>query len=456
MGDNHLSEADRRLRAAHDRLERECIRTASTSDSDSVSLSVAGSEIVYRFVDVLHAVTWFDLLTYGEALKRRKLIRGFEAAYPRIVFSMDASARASLMGYASPVEGATSFDASEIPLESREAAPTSAEVAAPQAVLTTQRPAPPPGNFPPPTEIMKAILTVVAVKPLYNADILEHASQILGYPLAQAIAAGTTPDGVSVSRTFDRMFHMLRNSSLLARKGKAYALTPEARRRFASGDLGLECEPIMEAGRPGEKRKKKPKEKRLPIDPVIAETGLGQMKHEELVSLWKNAVKILANALKKKQHGQARIMMARVTKEWEIRAKSETGYFKWPTTVAKGGNGKLAFDAEKEGMLSFLEYHVGNVRGEPESVRRLILRRVFECTLPPVAGREYMAQWGENASPKRLHKMAVSIASFARMFKRRRSSSFDDAIREWVADLEFLRVTYYVKKFGFGWPTTAI
>jgi hypothetical protein len=180
----------------------------------------------------------------------------------------------------------------------------------------------------------------------------------------------------------------------------------------------------------------------------------------ELVAVWKNAIKILANPRSRASHSAAEKAIRDVTLEWERRTvEMDEELFPWPTTEAKGGNGLLSLsDAIPEGMLAFLEYRVGRVQGEPEAVRRGILARVFEGTLPPVFSRAYMADWGANGSPARLQKMAVSIAAFVRNNKRRRIGDFSDAIREWEGDLDWLYRTYYVGRFRFasGWPETAV
>ncbi|HWF78324.1 MAG TPA: hypothetical protein VN694_14235 [Caulobacteraceae bacterium] len=49
--------------------------------------------------------------------------------------------------------------------------------------------------------------------------------------------------------------------------------------------------------------------------------------------------------------------------------------------------------------------------------------------------------------------MAASIASFARSKKRHDAVRFAQAIRDWQSNLGYLHRTYYVGRFGFGWPT---
>lgn len=430
-----------RLRAAHDRLERECVRSISGTIPQTLSISVSGSTLVYSYGGEIHPITWFDLLTYGEALKTRRVIRSFDAAYPCISFALDDTARAAFLAHLS----ARPTEVEETSDPSKEGDHPLPESVGPMNEAPAIEPARPgqDGSLPPLSDIMMAILVALREGPLRRNELLERAGDVLGYPLARAHAGEVPTDGVSVHRTMDRMFSLLvYQYRLVLREGKTFELTAEARAKLvANVELDLQCHPVM--------KPKKDKKSRA--------TGLQRLGHEGLVTMWGNAVRILANPQKKRMHDQARSVIDKITREWELRARSETGYFKWPSTEARGGNGRLTmFDAEKEGMLSFLEYRVGRVKGEPQAVRRMILVRVFEGSLPPVFNKDYMSQWGANGSPERLHKMAVSIAAFARNFKRRRSANYNDAIRDWEADLEFLRVTFYVGRFGFGWPVTAV
>lgn len=102
-------------------------------------------------------------------------------------------------------------------------------------------------------------------------------------------------------------------------------------------------------------------------------------------------------------------------------------------------------------MLSHLGYHVGKT-GEPSAPKRQrLLARVFQGQLPPVNGPEYMVSWGDRGTPKRLQKIAESIAAALKSAKRR-SADYSVAIEHWEEDLAHLHAAYYVGRFGFGWP----
>jgi hypothetical protein len=442
--EERIEKADRQLRAAHDRLRRECVRGASMPDAETISISVAGGEVVYNHEGAAHAITWFDLLTFGESLKSGRIIERYDAAYPRIAFKLDGRAKAAFGAVAAAsVVVEDEPTASAVAVHSRTPEPKPVKTVVPER--PRHRPA---GGLPELPEVMRAVLLALVEGPLKRAELLEAIGKQLAYPLAKAHAGEIPTGGVSIQRTMDRIFGLLVGNDLLHRENKMFSLTELARLKISTGvDLALKCDPIMETDPVANPTKPK----------KTGRTGLERRTHAELVTMWKNAVKVLADPLKKRDHSKAKDVIDEITREWEARAKSETGYFKWPTTEAKGGNGKLAiFEAEKEGMLSFLEYRVGRTKGEAQVVRRIILRRVFEGSLPPVFNKTYMAEWGANGSPERLHKMAVSIAAFARNFKRRKSSAYDDAIKDWEADLADLRLNFYVGKFGFGWPVTAI
>jgi hypothetical protein len=443
--EDRFEKADRQLRAAHERLRRECVRGASMPGAETISISVAGGDVVYTHEGASHAITWFDLLTFGESLKSDRVIGRFDAAYPRIAFDLGDRARkafGAVAAVSAAVEDELSAPAVAVPSQPPEP-PRPAKTVVPER--PRKRPA---GSLPDLPDVMRAVLHALVEGPLKRVELLEAMDEPLAYPIAKAHSGEIPTGGVSIQRTMDRIFGLLVSNGLLHRGNKMFSLTEPARLKIASGaDLDLRCDPIMETDPVAKPTKPK----------KTGSTGLERRTHAELVTMWKNAVKLLADPLKKRDHSKAKHVIDEITREWEARAKSETGYFKWPTTEAKGGNGKLAiFDAEKEGMLSFLEYRVGRTKGEAQGVRRIILRRIFEGSLPPVFNKAYMAEWGANGSPERLHKMAVSIAAFARNFKRRKSSAYDDAIKDWEGDLADLRLNFYVGKFGFGWPVTAI
>lgn len=145
--------------------------------------------------------------------------------------------------------------------------------------------------------------------------------------------------------------------------------------------------------------------------------------------------------------------------EWRRRTgpgSNPDDYFRWPSTEAQIGDGSLSDPDQwlREGLLKFLQYSVGRYQEGNETSRRAILAAVFDGDLPPFHSAEYMRGWGKPSTALRLHKMADSLAAFARNFKRQQNPRFDDAIADWEADLKFLYDTYYVEHFKFDWPTS--
>jgi hypothetical protein len=182
---------------------------------------------------------------------------------------------------------------------------------------------------------------------------------------------------------------------------------------------------------------------------------LPQMGPEATLQVWSNALRLLERGGAPQTRQAAQVILDAVEDAWLKRSLgTPEGWFPWPSTSAPGGDGSLTAAAWMElGPLKALGYTVGQ-EGEPPSVRRAILRRVFEGVIPPVFPRAYLMQWGEPSSPARLHKMADSIASFTRSAKRRDAVALREAIADWEMDLAHLRNAFYVGRFGFAWPTT--
>lgn len=136
--------------------------------------------------------------------------------------------------------------------------------------------------------------------------------------------------------------------------------------------------------------------------------------------------------------------------------------FRWPTTDTPG-NRRMAVEGlddvnwRKIGLLGMSGYRVGYIRGQPAGMRRKILNTLFlKDTLHDIGDREYASEWGGQRTPKRLKKIADSIATFVRNTKRRRDRSYAQAIEEWEADLSYLKEQFYDNWGGFPWPGTEI
>ncbi|GAA0761838.1 hypothetical protein GCM10009076_15230 [Erythrobacter ramosus] len=178
-----------------------------------------------------------------------------------------------------------------------------------------------------------------------------------------------------------------------------------------------------------------------------------RLTNDELLDLWRKQMPRAMDRQSKLQSlGQDYVDA--IEGEWRRRtilARLDPGHFKWPTTHASPGTGAFGSIEHDEGMLSHLGYHVGKTGEQSALKRQRLLARVFEGQLPPVNGPEYMESWGDRGSPKRLEKMAESIAAAVKSAKRR-SADFSVAIQHWEEDLSYLHAAYYVGRFGFGWP----
>jgi hypothetical protein len=185
-----------------------------------------------------------------------------------------------------------------------------------------------------------------------------------------------------------------------------------------------------------------------------------KMKIRETVTLWHNAIRILEDPRQKSQHSPARIVLDAIGAEWEKRRKApldKDDKFDWPSTDADPGSRfPDTDDWIREGVLQYMGYRVGDTDGERQAIRQRILSEIFNRSIPPVFPRQYLDQWEQPSSVGRLKNLAETIAALARNAKRRRDDSMRSAIRDWERDLEFLYYEYYVEKFHFAWPSTAI
>ncbi|KKB79725.1 hypothetical protein VW35_04220 [Devosia soli] len=202
-----------------------------------------------------------------------------------------------------------------------------------------------------------------------------------------------------------------------------------------------------------------PEPKRRESSSLLEMPELTGLDLPKILGIWKNAIR-LSVSLDARRRQRGELALSKIEQEWKRRglsALSSRDYFRWPSTGAPGGAGGFDLgDAPAAGVLSYLDYRVGQTRGEAPAIRQMILRRVFEGELPPVFPAEYLQQWGAKASAPRLQKLAESLASFCRNAKRRDRGNLADAIRDWESDLAYLHTHFYVAKFRFGWPNSRL
>ncbi|WP_085044187.1 hypothetical protein [Ensifer aridi] len=308
--------------------------------------------------------------------------------------------------------------------------------------------------IPTPDKLLTPIISNVTTRGDKFADVRAKVASSLSIPsdkIRTPVFDPVVQRNTSFAESFAKAVGHLQKAGLISASGKTLLAIP---------DTGGKNVPAYKASKAERAKRRASQTARLSgainVKPLIK--GLSDRDPYSLLSTWKNAIRILGDKTRSHQHPPAQAMADAISKEWDRRAKSlaDDAYFRWPTTDAPGGRRKEHYRGlREEGMLKYLEYRVGK-EGEHSSYRHALLSRIFENALPPVFDRLYMAEWGPNASSIRLHKMAHCLASFAKNFKYQGDDKYDEAIRHWEQDLEYLHDRYYVRKFGFGWPSTAI
>ena len=126
----------------------------------------------------------------------------------------------------------------------------------------------------------------------------------------------------------------------------------------------------------------------------------------------------------------------------------------WPIPDVTGGKGKSAFAGKFADVsaLKLLGYSVGT-NGLGVTERKELLERFFTGQLPSIVNELFGDAWGNPGSEERLKKMADTISSNCKNFKRNDASRYRVAIEDWESDLSWLRKNFY-KKGRFPWPDT--
>jgi hypothetical protein len=130
--------------------------------------------------------------------------------------------------------------------------------------------------------------------------------------------------------------------------------------------------------------------------------------------------------------------------------------FRWPSTDASVGSGKLdSTNWPKKGLLSFMGYATG-LKGANEDSRRDILDFIYTENVLNVTSVEYMQTWGKPDTGKRLLKLARTLAKLVQNEKRKDSNTYMISIAEREADLKYLKKKYYIGRYDFTWPRTNV
>lgn len=298
-------------------------------------------------------------------------------------------------------------------------------------------------------DIMREVLDAVDKGATRHARIRWLVATALGFPPTLATREHA---GDSLDKRLSACLIALRGLGYTRHDGASISILPAGRSRIESG-LPFKGEELPARYR-GESARR-----RLVLQEHAGRlaAAIPDMEPDQLVRLWRNANRILSDTSRFAEHRLASDVVAAVESAWDALEIAEDELFAWSSTEVGSRSGASQVPGfRSEGMLSYLEYRVGKEAGNPAAVRQSILARVFEGKLPRVFEPSHMDEWGIPGSARRLRKMAESLAAFARNFKRQDEDRYDEAIRQWEQDLEFLHDRYYVGRFGFGWPSTSV
>jgi len=125
----------------------------------------------------------------------------------------------------------------------------------------------------------------------------------------------------------------------------------------------------------------------------------------------------------------------------------------WPYPIQAparrlSAGGGLEFLNEQSAM-KICGYTVGKTKGMPAEERKEFLEYFLRNDLPAEVDSPMREEWGAPSSVIRLQKMVDHLAGQASL-PRNKSADFSQAIRDWEADLEFLRDRYGAAE-GIRW-----
>jgi len=104
--------------------------------------------------------------------------------------------------------------------------------------------------------------------------------------------------------------------------------------------------------------------------------------------------------------------------------------------------------------LKQLGYTVGKTQGLQQKFRQQILRSAFLGEMPWTHSAEYMAEWGQPGTRRRLWRIANHLAWLAR--RSSRLPSFRFAVGDWADDLTFMHREFFKPYMRFKWPHTRV
>ena len=91
--------------------------------------------------------------------------------------------------------------------------------------------------------------------------------------------------------------------------------------------------------------------------------------------------------------------------------------------------------APSQGMMSTMDYRVGDTQGVKKEYRRQIIKEILSSSLPFVESPAYMSEWGDPCSEERYNKIKNFL--FGQINNPLQRKNYR-AISEWKEDLDWL------------------
>jgi len=110
----------------------------------------------------------------------------------------------------------------------------------------------------------------------------------------------------------------------------------------------------------------------------------------------------------------------------------------------------------KIGFLRHLGYKVGN-NGLGATERRWKLRQAYEISVPTIFSTDYINEWGDPKSSKRLEKIAKSLWGFHNKASiSNKIINMETSLADWKSDHNWLKNELYIRNnYRFPWPEIA-
>jgi len=113
-------------------------------------------------------------------------------------------------------------------------------------------------------------------------------------------------------------------------------------------------------------------------------------------------------------------------------------------------------DRVDETPLHAMGYRVGKT-GLAIEDRHALLASCFANMIPNVDSPAYMESWGNPGSGDRLHRIARQLVMNIENFSGRSDSArYEQAIADWIDDLQWLQDNFYHGVFRFDWPRATV